>query len=296
MTAVEPATLAYYTQPDVMTGPGRHAALFSSLPHDVAALAAVTQGLIVHEYWAGAYGLTLSDADRATAHLRRAEDLLEHIVARDGRPLSVARDAAHRLVGNCRMYTVLLVAMLRFQGVPARARCGFARYFADGFGEDHWVCEYWDSAAGRWVLVDAQIDALQRGQLKIDFNLTDVPRDQFLVAGEVWRRYRTGQADPDRYGLSVIGEGGAWWVAGNLMRDAAALTNRELLPWDTWGAMPGPYQAIDEDLVSLFDRLAALTLHPDDSLDELRTLLRDDPRLAVPAQVHNELRGRDEPL
>ena len=149
MTVTEPATRAYYTQPDVMTTPGRHAKRFTSLPDDVAALAAVAQGLIVHEAWAGAYGRTLSDDDRATTHIRRVEDLLEHIVARDDRPLTVAREAAHRLVGNCRTYSVLMVAMLRCQGIPARARCGFGMYFREGFGEDHWVCEYWDAAAGR---------------------------------------------------------------------------------------------------------------------------------------------------
>lgn len=70
------------------------------------------------------------------------------------------------LVGVCRHSNVLLAAMLRTQGVPARARCGFAGYFTPGKFEDHWVCEYWDAAEKRWILVDAQIDALQREKLR----------------------------------------------------------------------------------------------------------------------------------
>ena len=31
------------------------------------------------------------------------------------------------------------------------------------------------------------------------------------------------------------------------MRDAAALGNREVLPWNCWGAMPAPDAAIGED-------------------------------------------------
>ena len=47
----------------------------------------------------------------------------------------------------------------------------------------------------------------------------------------------------------------------------------ELLPWDCWGAMPGPDDPIDEDLAALFDRLAELTQAPDDTLAELRQLM-----------------------
>jgi hypothetical protein len=66
----------------------------------------------------------------------------------------------------------------------------------------------------------------------IDFDLTDVPRDRFLIAGEAWLRCRDGTEDPAKFGLSTVGESGDWWIAGNLMRDAAALGNLEVLPWD----------------------------------------------------------------
>ena len=128
----------------------------------------------------------------------------------------------------------------------------------------------------------------------IDFDVTDVPRDRFLIAGDAWARCRSGAADPATFGLSSVHEAGDWWIAGNLMRDAAALHNLELLPWDCWGAMPEP-GSIDSDLASLFDRLAALTQAPDDSFAELQQLCEDE-RLRVPAAVHNFLRHRDETL
>ena len=67
---------------------------------------------------------------------------------------------------------------------------------------------------------------------------------------------RDGAADPAAFGLSLMKESGMWWIAGNLMRDAAALGNLELLPWDCWGAMPAPDAQIGSDDVVLFDRLA----------------------------------------
>jgi hypothetical protein len=288
------STLAFYARSGVLTSAGRYAALFEPLPGDVAALAAVGHGLLIHEHLAHAYGVTLSEQDRHPVHLRGAEQLLEQVVTRDDRPLDVARPPAGRVPGNCRHFTVLMVAMLRARGTPARARCGFGNYFGTGYHEDHWVCEYWDAGRERWVLVDAQIDGRQRALFPIDFDVTDVPRDRFVIAGDAWARCRAGEDDPDRYGLSMIPETGDWWIAANLMRDAVALDNVELLPWDVWGAMPEPETVIDADHLALYDRLAVLTHSPDAHLAELRELCRDDPRVRVPPTVRNAARRRQE--
>ena len=286
----------FYVVPATMTSAGRYASLFDPLPRDAAALAAVAQGLLIHEHIAQAYGVTLTDEDRSTVHIRPVEQLLERIIARDDRPLATGRAVADRVAGNCRHFTVLMVAMLRAQGTPARARCGFGAYFVDGLFEDHWVCEYWHAGQERWMLVDAQIDEKQRGMFRIDFDLTDVPRDRFLVAGDAWARCRVGAADPRAFGLSTLNEAGYWWIAGNLMRDVAALDNIELLPWDCWGAMPKPEEQIDDDRNALYDRLAALTHDPEADFAELRRLCREDDRVRVPSAVYNELRDRAEPI
>ena len=94
----------------------------------------------------------------------------------------------------------------------------------------------------------------------------------------------------------MVSEAGDWWIAGNLMRDAAALCNIELLPWDCWGAMPDAGDPVSGDLGALFDRLAVLTQTPDTAFAELRQLCRDDDRLRVPPAVRNAIRDRDEAL
>lgn len=291
-----PPTLSFYAQPGNMTSAGRYVPMFDSLPRDIAGLATVTQGLLVHEHIAAVYGVKLSDEDRATVHIRPVEDLLGEIVARDDRPLDTARPVQDRLAGNCRHSSVLMVAMLRAHGMSARARCGFGGYFETDSFEDHWVCEYWHAGQERWVLVDAQLDDRQREMFLIDFDATDVPRDRFLTAGEAWTSCRTGAADPEKFGLSLNDQAGFWWIAGNLMRDAAALGNLELLPWDCWGAMPAPDEEIDEELGALFDRLAVLTQTPDSAFTELMRLFREDERLLVPPTVHNAVRNRTESI
>src|SRR5580693_5528092 len=116
MKADEQDTREFYTQPAAMTSPGGHAPLLKDLPDDPAALAGVLHGLVIHEHMVGGYGVTLSEADRRTVHVRRTGDLLAEIVARDPRPLDVPRPPETRLPGNCRHFTVLMAAMLRAKG------------------------------------------------------------------------------------------------------------------------------------------------------------------------------------
>ena len=290
------STAGHYLEPAVMTAPGPYAPLLAGLPPGIAALAGVGHGLLIHEHIAGASGVTLTDERRASVHLRPVAALLGQLAAEDTRAAHRRPRAGRPVAGNCRHFTVLAVAMLRAQGTPARARCGFGRYFGGGWFEDHWVCEYWDEAAGAWKLADTQINDVQLKLFDVDFDLTDVPRDKFLVAGDAWRLCRDGDADPARFGLSFMNEGGFWWIAANLLRDVAALGNMEMLPWDVWGAMPTPDETIGDDLIALLDRLAGLTHDPDAAFTELAAAYADDPRVRVPAVVCNAIRNRQEPV
>lgn len=268
-----------WVEPGVLTDAGKFAGLFEGLPAGVAGVARVVQGLLIHEFWAEAYGVTLAEVDRDRVNLRRVEQVLAAVVEADDRPLGLAREPGGRIATNCRGFSAMAVSMLRAQGVPARARCGFGAYFTPGYFEDHWVVEYRDG--DRWKLFDAQIDEFQRARIGIGFELTDVPRDQFVIAGDAWTRVRAGEADPQRFGLTAINEAGDWWIAANLMRDAAALENVEVLPWDLWGKMPEPGDTVDAEL---FDELAAATAGPD--MAAVRRLMTDE-RLHLNGEVFN---------
>ncbi|MDX6421278.1 MAG: hypothetical protein QOG28_5898 [Trebonia sp.] len=229
---------------------------------------------------------------RSAAQSRPRERPLKRAPAEDGRALDVAREPSARVPGNCRHFTVFTVAALRAHGIPARARCGFGGYFGTGWYEDHWVCEYWNATAGRWTLADAQVDDVQRPVFGVGFDVLDVSRDDFLVAGDAWRRCRAGLADPGKFGLSLLDEAGYWWIAANLLRDVAALNNMEMLPWDIWGEMLRPNEEPDKAQVALFDELAALTTDPDAGFAELTARYQADPRLTVPATVRNGVLNR----
>jgi len=274
--------LAFYRRPVA----GRHAALFDALPDDVASLARIVPGLLLHQHIGPAYGAPIAPERIAEAHLRGVDDILACVLEHDGAALSVARPPAKRAIGVCRHFSLLLVAMLRHKKIPARARCGFGAYFEKGRYLDHWVAEYWSGA--RWVMVDPQMDDVQRKLFRIDFDPLDVPRDQFLVAGDAWVMCREHKADPDAFG--VLDMSGWWFIAGNIVRDLAALNDVVMLPWDVWGAMPQPGR--NADFVR-FDGLAGLTRDPDAHFAALRSAYSsDDYRL--PPVVFNAVLQRPE--
>jgi hypothetical protein len=271
----------HYNRPIAMSDPGRHAALFEELPRDAGALAKIVQGLLIHQRIAPAYGVMLSRDQQAQSHVRAVEKIFDDIVGRDSRPLSAPRAANERQVGVCRHFTLLHVAMLRTWGIPARARCGFGVYFEKGKYLDHWVTEYWNEKKNCWALFDAQIDERQHELFTIRFDTADVPRDQFVVAGDAWSLCRGGKADPGAFG--ILDMHGLWFIAGNIIRDIAALNNQEMLPWDVWGAMSRQDSALD---LAFFDRLAVVSREPDAHVDELRALYVDE-RVNVPGTVFN---------
>jgi hypothetical protein len=284
ITEMDANALAFYGRHGPITDPGPHANLLAALPAGVESLVRVVQGLVVHIFWAERYGLRLSQEREGEVGLRRVEAQIERILDLDARPLSEARPLERRLVGNCRDFSILLCAMLRAHGIPARARCGFGAYFWPGRYEDHWVCEVWQAERERWVLVDAQLDAFQQDVLQPDFSPLDVPRNRFIVGGQAWLDCREGRSDPLLYGIHDMH--GMWFIRGNVVRDMLALNKIELLPWDDWGPMVSTETEALTRNVALIDRLARLSLAGDELFLALRATYESERRLyGVPVQV-----------
>ena len=277
--------LEYYAAPGLMTDPREHAPLFDDLPRDVAALCKVVQGVMIHIFWAERYGIKLSDERKNEVQIRSVARKLAHILELDPRPLSDARSLDKKLVGNCRDFSVMLTALLQHQGVPARARCGFGRYFMPGKYEDHWVCEYWHATENRWRFVDGQLDEFQQQALRIRFSPLDVPRTMFITGGKAWQMCRAGQANPDRFGIFDMH--GLWFVRGDFVRDVAALNKMDLLPWDGWGIIETKDNDLSAADLAFLDRVAELTQGDVPQFDAVRAVYESDARLRVPPVIRS---------
>jgi hypothetical protein len=200
-------------------------------------------------------------------------------------PFTEERELSEKLVGNCRDFTVLTVSLMRQNGIPARARCGFGAYFSGPEDKiqyaDHWVAEYWDGA--RWVLIDAQIDDFQRQEIGLDFDTLDVPHGKFITGGAAWTMCKEG-ADPDSFGIDDMY--GWWFIKGDMIRDLASLFKIPLLCWDVWGAILN--REIHEP--ELMDRVARITVPATESYSEI-IKLNEHPLLKVPEKFYSWLGG-----
>ncbi|QOZ48773.1 transglutaminase [Bradyrhizobium sp. CCBAU 53340] len=245
-----------YAGHSALSDPGAHAGLISDLPLDIPALCRILHGLLIHEAWIERQGFdpaTFAGQSRATLPVSKR---LDQLLAIDPRPLAVARPGESRALATCRDFALMLCAVLRQRGVPARVRCGFGTYFTGHPYHDHWVCEYWARGEQRWVLVDAELDDAHRTLLAFDFEPTDVPRTAFITGIEAWQRCRSGAMDPGQLGHGTTT--GLFFARVNLARDLLALAKNETSPWDTWRAAREPHLGLDASALSLCDDLARL--------------------------------------
>lgn len=281
-------TLTYFSQHGQMSDPGAYAFLFENLPGSIPELVKLVQGITIHVFWAERYGLKVPPERMDELQLRSMERRLARTIELDSRPLTEPRPLDKKLLGNCRDHSLLLASLLRHQGVPARARCGFGAYFIPDHFEDHWVTEYWNQEQSRWVLVDAQLDALQCDVLQINFNPWDVPRDRFIVGGKAWQMCRSGEQDPDKFGIFDMH--GLGFVRGDLIRDVASLNKMELLPWDCWGVILD--EGLDDrDDLSMLDEVAALTAGDVPKFEVVRERYESDPRLFMDGKLLSYVNG-----
>ncbi|MGD9100703.1 MAG: transglutaminase-like domain-containing protein [Anaerolineae bacterium] len=208
--------LDFYAQHGLMSDPGTHVDLFSNLPDDVPALCKVVQGLMLHDspFWAEQYGYSIPPERAMEPGIRDIAGKLQRLLEMDARPLTEPRPYEHKLVCTCRDFALLLTAMLRHKGIPARVRFGFPDYFEPGSYGDHVVAEYWHADKGRWVLVDAQLDDLQCRVIGATFDPCDIPRELFVYGGQAWQKCQSGEIAPDRFGF---GQFTAGWYEDHLI-------------------------------------------------------------------------------
>ncbi len=278
--------LAYYARQSAISTPGAQAPLFTGLPADVPSLCRIVQGLLMHYREGYLYHIEIADERKREIDIRFVEPLLARVRALDPQPLSVMRSPGERVVCCCRDFALLLCAMLRHRGMPARVRFGFSRYFDPDFACDHVVCEYWRADERRWVLVDAQQDSLHRALNKLTFDPYDLPRDQFLTAGAAWALCRAGQADADAFGYAKVPDLRGWMVLRHyLVHELAALNGMELLIWDLWGLAEVEEGDLTEEQRALLDRVATITEASNDAFPTLRSTYQHSADLRVPPQV-----------
>jgi Transglutaminase-like enzymes, putative cysteine proteases len=311
--------LKYYSQSGKITCLDHYREFTDWMAGDPEAIYQIVQGLIVHDMWVGQYGEEYIKNHEYPQNTAYMEDLLEKALELNKSSLSIPRHPRDRVIACCREFATLMCALLRAKGIPARSRCGFAVYFGwNGEYEDHWICEYWNGE--RWVMADPQLDPFQQSSVlswglksavgrsnleeKIaSFNPRDLKKDEFITAGQAWKLCREGAADPGKFGIScpirpewgITSLYGLWFVRGQLLRDFASLNKVETVPylvrigkglsWKPWRLVAAKDEELTESDLLILDRIAELTLNPDENFDEICKIYENNNDITVPEEI-----------
>jgi len=180
------------------------------------------------------------------------------------------REAQDKIHTTCRSQAILLSATLKAKDIPARARSGFAKYIRNnGVGVDHWIAEYYNVTFKRWVLVDADMCGSET-----DFDIYDIPRDNFIFGAEAWLGFRNGTIKKDElYYAGYDYEKREEYIMEALLRglfyDFHCLMNDEIIFLHLPSYIYHKNFNLDELEMKELDHLATLMLNPNETFDEL---------------------------
>jgi hypothetical protein len=281
-------TSAYAAQSPV-TEPGAFANRLDAVPDDIASIKDVARQLVFHYRGDGDWAEHGIAAERiGEIDTRYADAMFRRLFELKDAPLTEPRQPGERLVGCCRDFTVLFLAIARHKGIPARSRVGFATYFAPGWNVDHVVAEVWDAGEGRWRLVDAELDAGHVDSTDdTELDPLDLPRDRFITGPQAWLACRAENADPERFvvapDLDIPDTRGWPYLMHNLVHDLASLNRHEMLLWEDWGILLHDEPMLPDHL-DLLDQTAALMMAPDSTPATLGELYARD-EFRVPSTI-----------
>jgi Transglutaminase-like superfamily len=298
------ADAGYYAAQSRITDPGRFADWAAGVPGDLPAIRRAARQLVFHYRADGDYTENGIEPGRVTEiDTRYAERMLARLAELADQPLAKDRAPSQRIVGCCRDFTVLFLAIARQHGIAARARVGFAGYFAPGWWVDHVVAEVWDAGQRRWRLVDPEL-----GEGHTDpadgapVDPEDIPGSKFLAGPQAWQQCRAGNTAAERFlvdpALDIPATKGWPYLRHNLVLDLAALNRHEMLLWDYWGldgaldeagAEPSPAQ------LAVLDGAASVT-GASGAPQEVIQRLYEDEHFRVPDVVTSYSPAADGPL
>ena len=130
MSSINP--INFYLKQSHISEPGPFNQFLKELPDNIEPLTDIVGGLLVH---------FISDKEfldeklirrrKWEAELRFVESILNRILELTHAPLTVARNHEKRLLSTCRDAALLLCCFMRYKGIPARLRMGFAHFMYD---------------------------------------------------------------------------------------------------------------------------------------------------------------------
>ncbi len=274
--------LDHYLEFGPFTNPGCYRELFQNLPDDIEELSRLVNHQLIHCNVLKE-GNTNENKDRRHGDMNkfpwyrlRCEDdvfptavsMVAELLRLDGRGFRKDRRVENKLVVTCRYASILIASIMKSKGVPCRVRSGFAPYFSflglKG-NWDHWLCQYWHDAEGRWVTFNA--DGLF-SKKEFGFDPYDIPEDKFYWAAEAWLGIRRGKLRASDF-INAGGPKGLMPALWAVFYDFHSLMNNEILYLQTPYYVANRFDQLTEKEFKEIDKLAELLLAPDRNFEQL---------------------------
>lgn len=276
--------MRHYLKFSTYTYPGLYQdKLKNDLPDDIREIGLLVRKNVIHRTTLAA-GNVGTNADLKFGDMtkvpwwRQPEDdnlvtsaaMLAELYRRDSRGFIMDREPEDKLVVTCRFVAILMAAILKSKGIPARVRSGNAPYFDMGdLGDvsgDHWINQYWNEDEDRWVTIDVD------GSLSLQDQCDpyDMPDGKFDFPADAWLDIRAGRVDPQHF-YNTGSERGAIVVLWSLFYDFHCLMNNEIIYFHlpNYGRDEKKFKALTSAELEKIDNLAHVMQEPDDNFDEL---------------------------
>lgn len=273
----EDKLLNFYKQTSMYTDLGLYKDFAISLPDNVAKLAKLQRMQIIHpviiennlqdSWWDDLSQVPKTNLVFEDDVLTTAQGMLAELLRRD-KNYGVNRKVEDKIHVICRGEALLLAAILKAKGIPARVRSGFAEYIRhDGTYYDHWITEYYSIDQKRWILVDADN---QWGDSKINFDLSDIPPEEFLSSADAYLNLRNKTftqnkilyaSDPVTIGLPA--------AIRALFYDFNCLMNNEIILLHVPKYIVDKNFLLDELELKELDELAIVMKNPNENFEKL---------------------------
>lgn len=290
---MEKRILEHYKKTGTFTYAGPYKDYFCSLPDDISTLGRLVCSQVIHRVTLkegntnANQTLLYGDMNRYPWYRMRCEDdilltapaLTSELFRLDERGFVKDRKVEHKIVVTCRYVSVLMSAILKAKGIPARCRAGFAPYFKNGISMDHWINQYYNEKENRWITFDAD-GFYEEGGMPL--SQYDMPTDSFDWTAEAYLAVRNGKTDGKQY-LYADGLGTCSLPAlvRYLIYDFHALMNHEL----TYSFLPayleGRLDKLTQKELQELDQLAEYLLEPDKYFDELCTIWKQERKFRI---------------
>lgn len=283
--------LDHYLKTGTYTYAGPYSEYFKQLPDDIETLGKLICSQVIHRVTL-LKGNTGANADLKYGdmaqypwyRLRCDDDVLLTAVAMtaelfrlDEKGFRLDRAVDKKIVVTCRYVSVLMSAILKAKGIPARSRSGFAPYIMPDISIDHWINQYWDNKENRWITFDA--DAFF-DEKEIGFNQYDMPENKFDWAAKAWLDVRTGKIAGEHfkyashiYALKAI--------VRAVFYDFHALMNNEISYEFQPSYIHNKFDKLKENDLKEIDDLARLLLEPDKNFDGLREIWQTNKKFRI---------------